>query len=89
MKQTDQKTETASILALRVVAFITADESRLSRFMALTGNNAQAVHQGVRNDAFLGGVLDYLLQDESLLFEFSEYARLPVELVQLTRRQLP
>ncbi len=68
----------AETMALNVLNFLADDESRLHRFMTVSGMDPQALRGNVSDPAFLAGILDYLLQDESLIYMFaSAYNTLP------------
>lgn len=64
--------ESAETLALKAMAFIAADERRLSAFMALTGTGLNDLRDRADNPEVLAAVLDYLLSDEPTLLEFCE-----------------
>jgi hypothetical protein len=52
--------ETAELLAIQALAFIAQEPERLNGFLSVTG--------------ILGGVLEHMLGDESLLIAFAEAA---------------
>lgn len=81
--------EEAEVTALQALAFLAADPERLSRFMDLTGLGLDAIRAAVANPHFLGGVLDHLLGDESLLLIFAEEHGLKPERIADLRRSLP
>jgi len=58
-------------LALRALAFLAGDPERLGRFLALTGIGPQRLRAAADAPDTLAAVLDYLLQDESLLLTFT------------------
>lgn len=66
----------AVALAAEAVRFLAADEQRIERFMALSGADPETIRASLADDAFLAGVLDHMLQDESLLLAFAETAGL-------------
>ena len=63
MKQNEAET-----LALKALNFLASDEERLERFMSLTGMGPQTLRNSASDPAVLAGVLDYLLQDETLVY---------------------
>jgi hypothetical protein len=63
--------EEAEIIALKGLAFLAADPERLSRFLALSGVSPGDVRAATADRRFLAGILDHLLQDESLLLTFA------------------
>jgi hypothetical protein len=62
--------EHAQALALQAVAFLAENDDYLCRFLDMTGLDAGQLRNAVHSDAFLAGVLDHLLADESLLLAF-------------------
>lgn len=61
----------AEQIAIRAVAFITDDETRLARFLDLTGWTPDALKDGPGRPAFLQAVLEHLAGDETLLLTFA------------------
>lgn len=75
-------------LALRALAFLSRDEERVARFLALTGLDAGDV-QGLLGEAgFHLAVLDHVAGDEAMLLEFAAAESLPPESVGRARRAL-
>ncbi len=62
--------DAAETLAFRAVAFIASEETYLVNFLSRSGLSATALATLVEDRAFLAGVLDHLLADESLLLAF-------------------
>lgn len=58
------------------MGFLAADPERIERFIALTGIMPGDLPAHVNDRAFLAGVLDHLLSDETLLFQFCDDAGL-------------
>ena len=81
--------EEAEILAINALGFLASDGERLQRFMDLSGLDVPAIRAGATNPAFLGGILDHLLSDESLLLIFAEEQQLRPERIAELRRKLP
>lgn len=79
----------AEILAINALGFLASDGERLQRFMDLSGLDVAAIRAGAANPAFLGGILDHLLADESLLLIFAEEQQLRPERISDLRRKLP
>jgi hypothetical protein len=71
MKPLKLSSEEAQVIALKALAFLANDAPRLSRFLALSGVNPGDIRQAAANPQFLAGVLNHLLQDESLLLTFT------------------
>lgn len=61
----------AEALAIEALGFLGRDPERLSRFLGLTGLDAATLRQAAASPGFLGSVLDYVMQDESLLLALS------------------
>lgn len=87
--KTNINTEEAEILAINALGFLAADGERLQRFMDLSGLDVAALRAGATNPAFLGGLLDHLLGDESLLLIFAEDQQVRPERIAELRRKLP
>ncbi|GEM_PF-1473958 len=81
--------EDAEAVALSAVAFIAADDSLLSRFVALTGCGLDDLRARIADRAFLGAVLDFLMGDEATVIAFAEHEGFPPELTMLARAKLP
>jgi hypothetical protein len=88
MKQQRISRDEAWTLGVKAVEFLFADAARTDRFMKLTGLGPEAARAGLAEPQFLTGILDYLLADESLLFEFSTFAHAPVTMTQQARHAL-
>jgi Protein of unknown function (DUF3572) len=63
--------EEAEIIALKALAFMANDAERLGRFLALSGVSPGDISGTAADRHFLAGVLNHLLQDESLLLTFA------------------
>src|SRR5271169_6629164 len=66
--------ETAELLAIQALAFIAQEPERLNGFLAVTGIELGAIRNAASEPGFLGGVLEHMLGDESLLIAFAEAA---------------
>jgi len=73
-KQPAYSRETAEILAVRALAFLAENDSRLGVFVAATGIAVQSIRAAAREPNFLAGVLEHILSDEALLIAFAEGA---------------
>lgn len=62
--------DAAEALAFRAVAFIAADQAYLAEFLSQSGVSPDALAELIESRAFLTGVLDHLMADESLLLAF-------------------
>ncbi len=63
--------EQAEITAIAALTFLAGDETRLERFLALSGLTPQTLREAAGDAGFLAGVLEHLLNDESLLQAFA------------------
>jgi hypothetical protein len=66
--------ETAEMLAIQALAFIAEEPEQLNRFLGMSGIDADDIRAAAREPAFLAGVLEHMLADESLLIAFAESA---------------
>jgi hypothetical protein len=87
--KTQNCSEEAEILAINALGFLAADSERLQRFMDLSGLDVAAIRAGATSPTFLGGILDHLLGDESLLLIFAEDQQVKPERIAELRRKLP
>ena len=62
--------EKAEVLALQALDFLAQEPERLGRFLALSGIGPAQLRDSAGSPHTLAGVLDHLLQDESLLLVF-------------------
>ncbi len=81
--------EAAQALALTALAFLLEDPDRAARFCGASGLAGADLAAQLGDAAFLGGVLDFVLEDEALLTEVAAAAGLPPETVIGARRRLP
>jgi hypothetical protein len=81
--------ENAETVALQALAWLAGEEDHLARFMGLAGLSVDELRARAAEPAFLGGVLDFVLENEALLLAFAEAAGLKPEAVARVRRQLP
>lgn len=73
--------EAAEMLAVQALGFIAEEPERLTRFLNLTGLDAGEIRHAAGTPGFLGGVLEHMLADESLLVAFASAAGVdPVEI---------
>lgn len=61
----------AEVIALKALSFLAADPTRLSRFLALSGVDLSDLRAAAASPEFLAGLLNHLLEDESLLLTFT------------------
>jgi hypothetical protein len=75
-KQFKLSIEEAEIIALNALSFLASDAVRLDRFLRLSGVSATDIRAAAAEREFLAGILNHLLQDESLLLTFAAEADL-------------
>ena len=63
--------EQAEALAIQALTFISADEERLDRFLAVTGIGQAEIRAAARQPGFLSGVLEYMASDDRLMAAFA------------------
>ncbi|MET0606835.1 MAG: DUF3572 domain-containing protein [Beijerinckiaceae bacterium] len=76
-------------LAISALAWLAADEERLTRFLALTGIDASDIRTVAKDPGFLGAVLDHILADERLLEAFAGETAVDPAAVAAARTRLP
>ena len=83
------KQEQAEVLALQAITFIGAEEKALNGFLAQTGSGIDELRDQIADTAFLAGILDFMLSDESLLLAFCDQENIRPEFVIQARRAMP
>jgi hypothetical protein len=78
----------AEAIAIQALSFLAERPEELARFLALTGIGPASLRRAAADPAFLGGVLDFLLQDEALLISFAEVSGLAAGAVATARGRL-
>lgn len=89
MKESSPNAAEASTIALNLIAYIASDEETLERFIGLSGISLNDLQSSAANPEFQGFVLDYALQDESLIISFVESCGMKPESLQRARYALP
>ncbi|MEZ5757269.1 MAG: DUF3572 family protein [Emcibacteraceae bacterium] len=83
----------AEIIAINCLSFIAADEKYLAGYLNLTGTDIYQLKKNTENPdempSILGSVLDYLMQNEKYLLEFSEVYEVDPTDIQKARRLFP
>lgn len=64
--------EEAQNVAISAFAFITTDEERLSRFLAISGLQPDTIRSAAASPGFFAAVLDYVASDEPLLIALAK-----------------
>ena len=81
--------EQAEVIALRALAWLIADDDLAERFLSLTGCDSETLKQRAGRPEVLGSVLDFLLEDEKTLLDFTQAAEIPPDVIGQARRHLP
>ena len=75
-------------VAIQALSFLAGKPEELSHFLSLSGLDPNELRQLAADQTFLGGVLDFLLQDEALLLVFAEESGLAPAAIGVARRRL-
>jgi hypothetical protein len=76
-------------IPLRFIGFLAADEERLSHMVALTGLSEKDFADRAEDPEFQAFVLDYAMENETLLLEFATRENLRPEAIVKARSKLP
>lgn len=83
----------AEIIAINGLSFIAENEKYLSGYLNLSGLNLESLKSGTTNPeimpTILASVIDYLLQNEKCLIEFSENYEIDPMDISKTRQHFP
>lgn len=63
----------AEKLAIEALTFLATDQGRMAGFIAATGYGLAAIRAEAGSPRFLAAVLDFLMEDESLLLVFAAH----------------
>lgn len=78
--------EQPEAVALRALGFVTNDRTELQRFLSRTGLSAADLQRQPIDRRHLSAVLDFLLDDETVLTRFTRAVDLPAEAAYEARR---
>lgn len=81
--------DAAEVLAINALGFLAADPDRIEAFLALAGVSPSELRRSAGSPEFLAGVMDHLMQNESLLLQFCAERGLDPTEPARARRQLP
>ncbi len=81
--------EEAETTALSALSWLAGEPERLGAFLAASGAAPGDLRQRAGEPEFLGFVLDWILQDEAAVIDFSEAAGLRPETALRARAALP
>ena len=72
MDKTHKNIEYAETIALKALEFLLDNEGLKTEFLSISGLSAEDITSEFKNPEFLGGVLDFLLQNELALIAFCD-----------------
>lgn len=78
----------AASIAIAALSHFATDARLLSRFFALTGLDPTSLREVAGTPAFIAGVLDFVLSDESLVLAVADAQDIPPEAIAAARRTL-
>lgn len=81
--------EAAEALALTALAYVLEDAGRTDRFLRVTGVDGAGLPTLLQDPLFLGCILDFVLEDETLLIAVSAVAGVRADRMAAMRRRLP
>ena len=82
-------TNHAETIALRALQYVAQRDRVLQKLLAQSGLAPSSLQERLNDPDFLGGILDFLLCNEELLFDFCEIENLPPEKISRVRQMLP
>jgi Protein of unknown function (DUF3572) len=88
MLKASSKTPDYSIIVLNLIAFIVSSESHLERFQSLTGISIGELKLRAQDPNFHSFILDYAMQDEALILEFSASEQILPNILQIAHHAL-
>ncbi len=68
-------------MAIEGLSFLVLEPERIGQFLAATGLGPSDVREAAGEPGFLASILEYLLQDESLLLVFASERAIAPELI--------
>jgi hypothetical protein len=89
MKRASHITEEAHDIMLKLLVFLSADEERLERFLALSGLVPGDLRERHADPVFQGFLLDYLFQDDPITSAFCSEIQMSPESLMRFRHKLP
>lgn len=81
--------DSAETLALQALAHLAGDDDLLAAFLAQTGAGMAELRRGAADPAFLGAVLDFILQEDGRVLGLAAAAGVAPERVAQARAALP
>jgi hypothetical protein len=89
MLRNSQTTHDSPDIILKLLVFLSGDEDRLGRFLALSGLSPQDLRERHGDPVFQGFLLDYLFQDDQTTSAFCEDIQISPEALMRIRHRLP
>ncbi len=83
------KQESAETLAIQALAWVLAQDDLVAAFLNATGADTRQMAVLARDPAFLGGVLDFLMEDDSRVMAFCDSIGQPYTAPMQARMALP
>lgn len=83
------KVEQAETVALQALGWLAGQDELFPLFLGATGASAEQMAEAAGKPAFLGAVLDFLLQDDAWIVGFCDMAGLDYTLPMQARAALP
>ena len=80
--------DTAAALAITVLTWLSAEPQLMSRFLAISGIDAGAIRDAVKEPGFFGVLTCFLINHEPTLLEFCRANDIKVEWVQACHHHL-
>jgi hypothetical protein len=80
--------EGAEAIAIQGLQFLVGDADALGRFLALSGIGPHDIRAAAAEPGFLAGVLEFFLEDESLLLAFAAQAAIRPTMIAAARHAL-
>ena len=81
--------ESAETLAIQALAWVLAQDDLVAAFLNATGADSRQMAVLARDPAFLGGVLDFLMEDDSRVMAFCDSIGQPYNAPMQARTALP
>ena len=79
---TDRRREAAESLAVEALGFLADDDTRLERFLSLSGLGPENLRAAASAPGFFAAVLDHVAGDETLLLAYAAHGgHAPTEVV--------
>ena len=79
----------AETVAIQALGWMAGQEDVMGLFLGATGATVDDLRQGAGDPAFLGALLDFLMQQDAWIIAFCDAAGLPYEAPMRARAALP